>query len=292
MAQRLKGKVAVVTGGGGGIGRGIAIDLASEGAKIVVNDLGVWTADKQVAEQFADPVVQEIKQSGGEAVANSDDVATTAGGEKIIKTAIDTFGRIDIVVCCAGNYKPNVIDETTEEEWDSIMSVHVNGHFNCIKPAASHMKQQKSGRIITFSSLGAFGLGKSPAYSTAKAGILGLSSSLARELGEYGITVNCIFPSAMTRLFPTDRVALYGIPPAKPAGSEMVAPMIAYLCTDEAGDINGEFFYVGGKDIGLYPQERRAMQLLHKAEGKWTMDELVELVPQTFGVNLHEPYKP
>lgn len=285
MARRLEGKVAVVTGGGSGIGRVVSLDLCAQGAQIVINDLGLWTPDKPM--KSADQVVDEIRQMGGKAVANCDDVSTMAGAERIIKTAIDTFGRIDILVCCAGITRYSLIEETTEADWDRIIGIHVKGHFGCIKYATPHMKRQKSGRIITISSIAAFGpTGGSPAYDTAKAAILGLTRSAAKQLGKYGITVNAILPSAMTRLFPKERAAHSGYPAHK-GKAEDVSPMIVYLATDEARDINGQFFYVGGGTVALLAQAR-PYQMLCK-EGRWTVDELAGLVPQTFGVSMVNP---
>ncbi len=291
MGQRLKGKVAVVTGGGSGIGRAIALDLAAEGAEVVVADLGLWTPGKPAGTQSADLVVGEIKKAGGKAVASYDDVAVMAGGENIIKTAIDNFSRIDILVCCAGIHKAGAIDKATEEDFDKLMGVHVKGHFSCIKAAAPHMKRQKSGRIITFSSTGALGSSSlSILYGTAKAAILGLTRSLALELADYGIAVNCILPSAITPLFSKDKKAAHGLPVPKPAGPEMLAPFVVYLACDEAHDINGQFFYAGGGDIALFSQPKPAV-LLHKS-ARWTLDELVDIVPDTLGVSLARPALP
>jgi NAD(P)-dependent dehydrogenase (short-subunit alcohol dehydrogenase family) len=178
MAQYLKGKSAVVTGAGNkvGIGRAVAILMAAEGAKVVVNDIGKDASGKSAA----DTVVQEITNARGTAVANYDSVATMKGGENIIKTAISSFGKIDILVNCAGNFFPKRIFETTEEEWDQIMAVHLKGHFSTSKAAILEMKKQKSGRIINFSSRGATVGGGSPVYSVAKAGIWVLSAGRGR----------------------------------------------------------------------------------------------------------------
>ena len=151
MAQELKGKVAVVTGGGGDIGKGIALALAAEGAKVVVNDV---SRDPD-GNSAADKAVEEIKKAGGTAAANYDSVATMQGGENIVKTATSNFGRIDILVNCAGNFKVVKSVEMTEEDWDSIIDVHLKGHFSCTKAAALEMMKQKSGRIINISSRGA-----------------------------------------------------------------------------------------------------------------------------------------
>jgi len=288
MGKRLKDKVAVVTGGGSGIGRCVSLDLAAEGALVVVNDLGVWTPDKPAGKQSADLVVDEIKKAGGKAHPNYDSVVTMAGGKNVIDTAINVFSKIDILVCCAGCYAGNTIDATPEEEWDRIIATNLKGHFTCIKPAAALMKKQKSGRIITFSSRASFGMGTGPAYSAAKAGVLGLTRALASELGKYGITANSILPSAVTPLFPGKKVAFGdGLPAANPPGPEMVAPFVVYLATDEARKINGQFFYAGGGDLAIYSQPWPS-QVLHKA-AKWTLDEISELFPRTLGLNLVSP---
>ncbi|MBI2859746.1 MAG: SDR family NAD(P)-dependent oxidoreductase [Chloroflexi bacterium] len=287
MAQRLNGRVVVVTGGGSGIGRCVALDLAAEGAQVVVSDLGVWTQGKADGARAADRVVEEIKSSGGKAVANYEDVATMQGGENIIGTAVENFGTVDVLVCCAGIYSPkpypqvNLIEETTEQDWDRMMAVHAKGHFSCIKPAVPLMKRQGRGRIVTISSGMAFKAGEAPAYSAAKAAILGLTRSLAIQLGRHGITVNAILPGAATPLFP-------GTGQKPPP--EMVSPMAVYLASDEARDVNGQYLYIMGGGVTLYSHEK-PMQSLHKT-GKWTVDELVKLVPQLFGEDMVNPAPP
>jgi 3-oxoacyl-[acyl-carrier protein] reductase len=285
MAQRLKGKAAVITGGGRGIGRGIALALASEGAKIVVNDV----AREPDGTSVADKVVKEITGAEGAAVANYDSVTTMAGGENIIKAATSNFGRIDILVNCAGNFVLVPIVEMTEAVWDSILNVHVKGHFSCTKAAASEMVKQKSGRIVTISSRGAFfGPRGCAAYSTAKAGVMGLSATLATELKEYGITVNCILPSAITQLFPNVVRKMGGdnMPPPLTREPEFVAPIVVYLATDEAQNITGQFIYVAGGDIAIYPQPLQMIAAgprLARKVGKWTVDELGQVIPALVG---------
>ena len=184
MGDRLKDRVAIVTGAGRGIGRGEALALASEGAKIVVNDLG-GAADGTGGEASpADEVVEEIKKMGGEAVANYDSVATTQGGENIVKTAVDAFGKLDILVNNAGILRDVMVFNMTEEQWDIIMKVHLYGHFNTIRPACVLFRQQRSGRIINTSSTaglgGTFGQAN---YGAAKEGIVGLTRKVAQDMG-------------------------------------------------------------------------------------------------------------
>ena len=248
MAEKLMGKAAVVTGAGsGGIGRAVALALAVEGAKVVVNDIGRDIADK---------VVQDIVKAGGTAVANYDSVSTMQGGENIIKTATGNFGRIDILVNCAANLVRAPIDKMTETQWDSIMNVHLKGHFSCARAAALEMKKQKGGRIINFSSRAAAGAPEHTAYAAAKAGILGFTSALAADLNEYGVTVNAILPSADTKLFPGPRPqglrSSYPLPIS--IEPDYIAPIVVYLATDEARGITGRYFYASGGDICIYPK--------------------------------------
>ncbi|MFH1087747.1 MAG: SDR family NAD(P)-dependent oxidoreductase [Chloroflexota bacterium] len=284
MGQRLKGKVAVVTGGGRGIGRGISLGLAAEGAKVVVNDIfrdkdGVSAADK---------VVEVIKKAGGTAAANCDNVASMAGGRNIVKAATSSFGKIDILVTPAGNYLSMPALEMTEEAWDSTMAVHLKGHFACHQAAALEMVKQKSGgRLVCFASRGSFyGSLGSLAYATAKAGVMGFSSLLARAVKDHGITVNCILPSADTQLFPGKRGRLGdNIPLPESADPDMVAPVVVYLATDEAKDITGQFIYASGGDVCIYAQPLQ-MLCTHRfvrKSGKWTVDEISQVFPSVLG---------
>jgi NAD(P)-dependent dehydrogenase (short-subunit alcohol dehydrogenase family) len=276
MAQRLAGKVAVVTGAGAtvGIGKEVALGMAAEGAKVVVNDIvkdpdGSWGADR---------VVKEIQAANGTAVANYDSVASMQGGQNIIKTAIDNFGRIDILVNTAGNFKSTPMVDLTEEGWDAIHNVHLKGLFACSQAAVKEMiKQGSGGRIVNFTSIAAYTPDTGPygpdiAYCAAKAGVLGFTKDLSVEMKEYGITANCISPAAITTLFPGDR----GPTP------DMVAPMVVYLATDEAKGITGMIFNVMAGDIWVFAppmQTPGAHQYLHK-QGKWTVDELIQIMPR------------
>jgi NAD(P)-dependent dehydrogenase (short-subunit alcohol dehydrogenase family) len=279
MAQRLTGKSAVVTGGGDGIGRAAALALASEGARVVVNDIGRDTERASVA----DKVVKEVKLAGGTAVPNYDSVALVAGGRSIVKTAIDNFGRIDILVNCAGNYLPGAIEDMTEENWDGVIDVHLKGHFICIQAAVKEMIKQKYGRIVNITSTGAFmfipGMSRSIAYPAAKAGIMGLTASLSVNLKQYGITVNALLPGAITKLFPAKENIGFGEKQRK--GPEYVAPMITYLSSDEAKDITGQFIYVAGGEVCIYnrPFQMPGPHMFVRKMGQWTMDELAEVIP-------------
>ena len=283
MVQKLKDKSAVVTGGGDGIGREVALALAAEGANVVVNDIGRDTDGKSVA----DKVVEEIKEANGTAVASYDSVASMSGGANIINSTTSNFGRVDILINCAGNFKQVPTTEITEDDWDSIMAVHLKGHFSCAKAAISEMIKQKSGRIINISSrAAAFGTA-SLAYNTAKAGILGFTSMLSEEQKENGITVNAILPSAKTRLFPGAAPSLGdNIPISPERGPEFVAPVIVFLATDEAQNITGRYIYSSGGYICIYA---RSLQLPGDAHiligktGKWTIDELSQVLLPVIG---------
>lgn len=282
MVQKLKGKSAVVTGGGDGIGRAVALALATEGANVVVNDIGRDTDGNSAAEK----VVEEMKATNGRAVANCDSVASMQGGENIIKTATGNFGSIDILVNCAGNFKQVSTMDITEDDWDSIMAVHLKGHFSCVKAAIPEMIKQKSGRIINISSRAATFGAASLAYNTAKAGILGFTSMLAEEQKENGITVNAILPSAQTKLFSGPAPSIGdNMPISSERGPEFVAPVIAFLATDEARNITGKYIYVSGGYICVYARPLQlpggAHMLIGKT-GKWTIDELSQaLIPLT-----------
>ncbi|MBI2958606.1 MAG: SDR family NAD(P)-dependent oxidoreductase [Chloroflexi bacterium] len=283
MARKLDGKVAAVTGGGRGIGRGICLLLASEGAKVVVNDI-FREADGAAA---ADNVVKEIQKAGGKALAAHENIATMAGGANMVKTAADAFGRIDILVNVAGNTQHASNVDLSEQEWDSVIDVHVKGHFSCCKAAMPYMIRQKSGRIINFASRGAF-FGLNLAYSSAKAAVMGFSSTMAREMKPHNVTVNCILPSAITQLFPHPEYAAHD--KSHPAGAlrpgpEFLAPVVAYLCTDEARDITGKFIYACGGEICIYTQPLQfgAVDTMARKDGMWTIDELAQVIPSMIG---------
>lgn len=309
MGEILKGKVAVVTGSGRGIGRSIALALAAEGAKVVANDLGVELDGTAGDKKIADTVVDEIKKMGGEAVTSYDSVATMEGGERIIKTALDNFGRIDILVNCAGVLRDRMLWNMTEEEWDAVIATHLKGHFACTKAAAIMMRQQRSGRIINITSTsGLQGNAGQPNYSTAKAGVTGFTKSCALALGRYGITVNAVAPAAATRMttsIPIERVRQLAAQRGHPIPDDMpdeevykkmagdpddVPPIIVYLASDEAANINGQVFYARGGQISLYAPWTEAKTITK--EGRWSIEELCETVPKTLAEGLVNPAPP
>ncbi len=304
MGERLKGKVAIVTGSGRGIGRAEALLLAQEGARVVVNDLGGARDGVGEAASPADKVVKEIKDRGGKAMANYDSVATPEGGENIIKSALNAFGRLDILVNNAGILRDRMIFNMTPEEWDIIMKVHLYGHFNCTRPACVVFRQQRSGRIINTSSPAGLGNMGQANYSAAKEGIVGFTRTVARDMGRYGVTCNAIRPLAATRLTLSaelaeaiEKASAEGKP--LPVGPEVtgllpppqdIAPFVIYLATDEAANINGCTFLVAGNQIALY-SEPQPIRTIFKT-GAWTLDELVAAVPVTLAAGLVNPSPP
>jgi len=304
MGQRLKGKVAVVTGAGRGIGRAEALLLAAEGAKVVVNDLGGTRDGSGGSASPADAVVRDIKKADGEAVANYDSVATPEGGENIVKTAVDAFGRLDILVNNAGILRDRMIFNMTAEEWDLVLKVHLYGHFYCTRPACTLFRQQRSGRIINTSSSSGLGAVGQANYSAAKEGIVGFTRTVARDMGRYGVTCNAIRPVAATRLTVTpDLVDVLEEASAEgkpfPLGTEVtsilpapddIAPFVAYLATDEAANINGCTFFVAGNQISL-SSEPVETKVIYK-QGPWSVDELVSVVPRTLAAGLVNPSPP
>lgn len=303
MTDKLKGRNAVVTGAGRGIGRAVAILLAREGANVVVNDPGVNVDGTGHDAGPADQVVEEIRSADGTAVASYDSVADIAGGANMIEQCVDTFGRIDILINVAGILRDRMIFNMTEEEWDAVIAVHLKGHYNTIRPASVLMRQQRHGRIVNFSSIsGLRGNSGQANYGAAKAGIAGLTRVVARDLGRYGVTCNAIAPVAQTRMTAAvpdaarQARAQRGMAPAAAPVSlvemtpEHVAPMTVYLCTDEAWNINGKIFHVGGGSISLAAEEAPVCQI--SKDGMWEVDELLSLVPAHLMSGVENPAPP
>lgn len=304
MANRLEGKVAIVTGGGRGIGRAEALALAAEGAAVVVNDLGGSVDGTGSSSGPADEVAAEIRAAGGRAVANYGSVVSMADGEAVVKQALDEFGRLDILVNNAGILRDRMVFNMSEEEWDAVIAVHLKGHFTITKFASIVFRQQRSGRIINTSSESGMGNMGQANYSAAKEGITGLTRTLARDLGRYGATANAIRPRAKSRMTVSPEME-EAARRSRAAGArndtddvismmdrlmpEYVAPMVVYLALDEAGYINGRDFIVGGNQISLVslPEAERS---IYNPRGYWTLDELVQVVPQSLGQGLRNQW--
>ncbi len=253
MARLCEGKIAIVTGAGRGIGREHALSLASQGAKVVVNDLGGNVDGSGGDLSPAEQVVQEIKGMGGEAVANGDSVSDWAGAERLINTAIETFGDLNIVVNNAGILRDRMLFSMTEAEWDAVINVHLKGTFAPSRFACVYWREQSkagkpvSGRIINTTSVsGIYGNPGQTNYGAAKAGIASFTNIAALEMGRYGVTVNAVAPVALTRM-------TEGLGPAPESDEDRekrsprwIAPIVTWLASDEAADVTGRIFEASG----------------------------------------------
>jgi NAD(P)-dependent dehydrogenase (short-subunit alcohol dehydrogenase family) len=285
----LDGKVAIVTGAGRGIGREHAIALATAGAKVVVNDIGGSSAGEGRDETPAQQVADEIKQLGGEAVANYDNVAAFDGAENLVRQAIEEFGRLDILVNNAGILRDRMLVNMAEDEWDAVINVHLKGHFAPTRHAAAYWRQQSkagepvAGRVINTSSpSGVFGNVGQVNYGAAKAGIAAFTVIAALELARYGVTVNCLAPNARTRMTEATFGAIpkpeEGFDPMDPSN---ISPVVVALASDAAADITGQCFFVYGGIINvLKPWDVGA--LLKKDDEAWTSEELLERLKEEF----------
>ena len=301
MGDRLKGKVAIVTGAGGGIGRGHSLALASEGAKLVVNDLGGAVDGSGSSSSAASKVAEEIKAAGGEAVANHDSVTSVEGGENIIKTAVDAFGKLDILVNNAGILRDRMVFNMSPEEWDSVLKVHLYGHFNTTRPACVLFRQQRSGRIINTSSTSGLGNRGQSNYAAAKEGIVGFTRTVAIEMGRYGVTCNAIRPNAGTRMTMSDDMKQAAersgrgelVKYMESMKPEDIAPLIVWLASDDSANVNGRTFFVQTGRIALFSEP--VQEKVIEKQGGFTIDELFEKMPKTLAdglVNASPPEQP
>jgi 3-oxoacyl-[acyl-carrier protein] reductase len=297
MGDLLKGRVAVVTGAGNGLGRAEVIMMAAQGAKVVVNDLGTTSDGKGTDKVPAEKVVSEIKAAGGTAVASYASVATVEGAESIIKTAIDNYGRLDILVNNAGFNRDRMIYNIPNEDWAAVLSVNLSGTFYCTRAACRIMKEQKYGRIISTSSHAGLGNMGQSIYSAAKEGIVGLMRTVARDMQRYGVTCNVIRPVSGTRGF-LEMLRDKGLAEAwaKMWGKEVaerrlkqmvelnqpedVAALVVYLASEKADNINGCCFEVWHGHIGIFNDPPPLEGILWK-DGRFTPEELAETMPST-----------
>ena len=280
----LAGKVAVVTGSGRGIGKAFALCLAREGAKVVVNDVGCSLDGRGKEGDPAQDTVNEIKAAGGEAVANYDSVAEFASAERIIKTAVDSFGKIDILVNNAGIVRDRSIAKMTEEDFDAVIGVHLKGSFNCGRHAIPLMRDQNYGRIINItSSAGLRGNFGQSNYGSAKAGLMGLTFVWALELGRYGITVNAMAPAGMTRMV-TSMPGMENRPMTPEMDPNQNAAMVAFLASEKAAHVNGQVFGRRGFAFTLF-QTPRPIASMYKPGGL-SPSEIAEQFDGVFGEHL------
>jgi NAD(P)-dependent dehydrogenase (short-subunit alcohol dehydrogenase family) len=277
----MEGKVALVTGAGRGVGRAVALDLARAGAAVVVNDLGVSLSGEAAQGSPADEAASEIVALGGRAIANHDSVASWQGAQAMVQAAIDAFGRIDAVVNNAGNLRDSLFHKMTEEEFDSVIAVHLKGAFNVSRAAAPHFKAQASGAYVHMTStsglIGNFGQAN---YAAAKLGIVGLSKSIALDMQRFNVRSNAVAPFAWTRMIdsipsntPEQQRRVEGLKKLIP---DKIAPFVTALASDAGAKVTGQIFGVRNNEIYLFSQPR-PIRAAHTSDG-WTAETIAERV--------------
>ncbi len=280
MQALLEGKVIVVTGAGAGVGKGIAMEAARQGAKLIVNDLGVAIDGSGASSGPAQQTVDEIRAFGGTAAANTESVAEWKSAQSIISQALDLYGRIDGVVNNAGNLRDVIFHKMPEDDFDAVIQVHLKGSFNMSRAAAPHFKSEESGAFVHMTStsglIGNFGQAN---YCSAKMGVVGLSKAIALDMERFNVRSNCIAPFAFTRMVNT-------IPTDTPEGmarmkvnqrleAEKIAPFTCALLTDAAKDVTGQIFGVRNNEIYLFSQPR-PIRTAHSGEG-WTVQSCLDV---------------
>ncbi len=289
--KMMDGKVVIVTGAGGGIGRDIALQMAGNGARVVVNDIGASLTGEGEDVGPAQKVVDEIKTAGGEAVANTDSVAEAPNARKIVEAALDHFGRVDAVVNNAGILRDRFFHKMSEPEWDAVVKVHLYGSYYVSRAAAPHFKDQGSGAFVHMTStsglIGNFGQAN---YSAAKLGLVALSKSIALDMQRFGVRSNCIAPFAWSRMIssiptntPEEEARVKKLQQMTPA---KVAPMAVYLASDRAAEVNAQIFAVRNNEIFLVSQPR-PVRSVHRGEG-WTPESIAEHAMPALKSSFHE----
>ena len=277
----LKDKVAIITGAGRGIGKETALFLAKQGVKILVNDLGA-NPDGSGEDKIADEVVSEITNLGGKALANYDSVDSFEGGQNIFNSALSEFGAVDILINNAGILRDKTLFNMEESDWDIIMAVHLKGHFNCTKPFVCYIRETNrlNCRVINMSSVsGLIGNFGQTNYGAAKAGIAGFSRSLSMEMAKYKCTVNTISPGAATRLT-IDLMKAAGRDVDEndwKQGPQQIAPVIAWLSSDEASEITNQIFHISQGNVGIMQQP--AVIKSFKSDTVWDLEKLNRVMP-------------
>ena len=277
----LKDKVVIITGAGRGIGRESAIFLAKEGAKVLVNDLGA-NPDGSGEDKIADEVVEEITSLGGEALANYESVDSYEGGKNIFESALNEFGAVDILVNNAGILRDKTLFNMDESDWDAIMAVHLKGHFNCTQPFVRYIRETNrlNCKIINMSSVsGLIGNFGQTNYGAAKAGIAGFSRSLSMEMAKYKCSVNTISPGAATRLT-IDLMKAAGREVDEndwKQGPQQIAPVIAWLSSEEANEITNQIFHISQGNVGIMQQPAVIKSI--KSDDIWDLDKLNMVMP-------------
>ncbi len=300
MEKRLGGKVALVTGSGQGIGRVVALAMAGEGARVITNNRRAGTSGGD-----AETTASEIKMIGGQAIPFYGDISEFNVAQQLVHTAVKEFGRLDILVNNAGADSPRMIWNMTEEDWDICVDSFLKGSFNCTRHATAVMKEQKWGRVINTTSTAWIGAVGHCNYGAAKAGIVGLTRNVAREIGRYGVTCNAFAPTAATR-FTLNEDVVAGFKKryekglmtrerfkelTNPPPPETVTAFLIYLCTEEAADINGQVFDVTGSNIAIYSEPEKVRNI-QKKDGLWTVAELIEQVPAVLLKGYRNPSPP
>jgi len=277
-AGMLEGKVVVVTGAGRGIGREIALMAAREGARVIVNDIGVTLAGAAEAENPADAVVAEIRAAGGEAAASRDSVASWAGAQGIVAAAIEAFGRIDAVVNNAAILRDAIFHRLEPADWEAVIQVDLNGAFYVSRAAIPHFRAQEGGAFVhMISASGLAGNFGQSAYAAAKAGLVALSKSIAIDAARYGVRSNCVAPSAWTRMtgsIPETGDNLARIEQRRQVTPDKNAPLVVFLCGDAAAGVTGQVFATRKNEIFLMGQSR-PLRGIHRGEG-WTPQTVAE----------------